>query len=62
MGLQLAGDAQYFGRIVRKPFIGDNVREIEPFDIVRVNRLMTVASFIGFAFCITGIYIIQAVF
>ena len=56
LGLQLAGDAQYFGRIVRKPFIGDKVREIEAYDIVRVNRLMTVASFLGFALCMLGIY------
>ena len=57
LGLQLAGDAQYFGRIVRKPFIGDKIREIEAYDIVRVNRLMTVASFIGFILCILVIYI-----
>ena len=56
LGLQLAGNAQYFGRIVRKPFIGDKVREIEAYDIVRVNRLMTVASFLGFALCMLGIY------
>lgn len=56
LGLQLAGDAQYFGRIVKKPFIGDKVREIEAFDIVRVNRLMTVASLLGFVLCICGIY------
>ena len=56
MGLQLAGDAQYFGKLVRKPFIGDKVREIEAYDIVRVNRLMTVASFLGFALCMLGIY------
>ena len=57
LGLQLAGDAQYFGRVVRKPFIGDKTREIEAFDIVRVNRLMTAASFIGFALCMLGIYL-----
>ena len=51
LGLQLAGDAQYFGKLVRKPFIGDKVREIEAYDIVRVNRLMTAASFLGFALC-----------
>lgn len=59
LGLQLAGDAQYFGRIVRKPFIGDKIREIEAYDIVRVNRLMTAASFIGFALCIFAMYIVQ---
>ena len=57
LGLQLAGDAQYFGKIVRKPFIGDKTREIEAFDIVRVNRLMTAASFIGFVLCMLGIYL-----
>ena len=56
LGLQLAGDAQYFGKLVRKPFIGDKVREIEAYDIVRVNRLMTAASFLGFALCMLGIY------
>ena len=56
LGLQLAGDAQYFGKVVRKPFIGDKVREIEAYDIVRVNRLMTAASFLGFALCLSGIY------
>ena len=61
LGLQLAGDAQYFGRVVRKPFIGDKTREIEAFDIVRVNRLMTTASFIGFALCMIAMYIVQTV-
>ena len=56
LGLQLAGDAQYFGKVVRKPFIGDKVREIEAYDIVRVNRLMTAASFLGFSLCMLGIY------
>ena len=57
LGLQLAGDAQYFGKIVKKPFIGDKIREIEAFDIVRVNRLMSVAAFIGFVLCMAGMYI-----
>jgi adenosylcobinamide-phosphate synthase len=56
LGLQLAGDAQYFGRIVKKPYIGDKTREIEAFDIVRVNRLMTAASFIGFLLCLLAIF------
>ena len=57
LGLQLAGDAQYFGRIVSKPFIGDKIRDIEAYDIVRVSRLMTVASFMGFTLCTLAIYI-----
>ena len=51
LGIQLAGDARYFGRIVRKPFIGDRTRAVEAEDIVRMNRLMSAASFAGFAVC-----------
>lgn len=52
LGIQLAGDARYFGRIVRKPFIGDKTRDAEAEDIVRMNRLMSVSSFAGFALCV----------
>lgn len=40
LGLRLAGDASYFGKIVKKPFIGDRIRPTEPEDIPRANRLM----------------------
>lgn len=42
--VQLAGDAWYFGKLYKKPFIGENTREIEIQDIARVNRLMVTAS------------------
>lgn len=58
LGIQLAGDAQYFGRIVHKPYIGDPVREIETEDIVRVNRLMTAASVFGVLMCIAIMLIV----
>ena len=38
--VQLAGDAWYFGKLVPKPYIGDEIHPIEPQDIRRVNRLM----------------------
>lgn len=44
LGLRLAGDAYYFGELHKKPFIGDQIREIEPQDITRVNRLMYLTS------------------
>ena len=40
LGLRLAGDAIYHGVLHKKPYIGDALREVEPFDIVRANRLM----------------------
>ena len=47
LGVQLAGDASYFGKIVKKPFIGDALRPVEAEDIVRANRLMYVASLLA---------------
>ena len=40
LNIQLAGDAYYFGKLVRKQTIGDNNRIIEVRDIVLTNRLM----------------------
>ncbi|MCD7884267.1 MAG: adenosylcobinamide-phosphate synthase CbiB [Lachnospiraceae bacterium] len=42
--VRLAGDAYYFGKLYKKPFIGDDDRPIEKEDIARVNRLMVTAS------------------
>lgn len=38
--VQLAGNAYYFGKLVEKPVIGDPLRQIEPEDILRANRLL----------------------
>ncbi|SHJ58877.1 adenosylcobinamide-phosphate synthase CbiB [Hespellia stercorisuis] len=46
LGIQLAGDASYFGKIVKKPYIGEKLRPVEADDIKRVNRLMYIASFL----------------
>ncbi len=40
LGIRLAGDASYFGKIVKKPFIGDPLRTIERDDIRRAGVLM----------------------
>ena len=47
LGVQLAGNAYYFGKLYEKPTLGDNCRPIEPEDIVRTNRLMYTASVIA---------------
>lgn len=44
LGIQLGGTHMYFGKPVVKPTIGDALREPEPEDIDRTNRLMFVAS------------------
>lgn len=44
LGVALAGDAVYFGKVVKKPFIGDGNRPVEPEDIVRANRLLYVSA------------------
>ena len=40
LGIQLAGNAYYFGKLVEKPYIGDPTRPIEMEDIRRANNLM----------------------
>ena len=40
LGVQLAGNARYFGRVVEKPTLGENLRPVVPADILRANRLM----------------------
>lgn len=44
LGVQLAGDAYYFGRLYKKQTIGDKKREIETEDIRRINRLLYVTA------------------
>jgi len=52
LGVRLAGDSYYFGKLVHKPTLGDPVRPIEPADIVRANRLLYLTSALGFALAI----------
>lgn len=42
--VQLAGDAYYFGKLVKKKTIGDPDRRVEPEDIRRADRLMLITS------------------
>ena len=51
MGIKLAGDASYFGKIVKKPFIGDETRPIESLDIKRACRLMYLTAFVCMIIC-----------
>ena len=52
LGIQLAGDASYFGETVRKPTIGDAMRKVEYEDIKRANRLMYLTAWLGEIVCL----------
>ena len=47
LGVQLAGDAWYFGVLHKKETIGDPARPVEYRDIKRANRLMYLTAFLG---------------
>lgn len=51
LGIRLAGDAWYFGRKVEKPYIGDDLRPIEPEDICRANRMLYGTSILMWVLC-----------
>ena len=42
----LSGDNYYFGRLVKKPQIGDDIRELETEDIKRSNLLLYITAFL----------------
>ena len=45
--VQLAGDAWYFGKLHKKPTIGDPVREMELLDIRRSHKLLYGTAMLG---------------
>lgn len=57
LGVQLAGDASYFGKVVKKPYIGDAHRAVEREDIVRVNQLMYVTAVISEVLCLVIMFV-----
>ena len=52
LGIRLAGDASYFGKVVKKPYIGDAVRKVEFEDIKRINHLMYLTAWLCELLCI----------
>lgn len=52
LGIRLAGDAVYFGKTVRKPYIGEALRRVEYEDIKRVNRLLYMTAWLGESICL----------
>ena len=58
LGVRLAGDAYYFGKLVKKPYIGDDNRSIERDDIKRTCRLMNITAFICIMICTFSMFVI----
>ena len=58
LDVMLAGDAWYFGKLVKKPTIGDDIRKIQHNDIIKANKMMILTSVL---FLIFGILIRLAV-
>lgn len=58
LGVRLAGDASYFGKVVKKPWIGDDLRPVEREDIKRVNVLLYWTAFLCQAVCCLGILLV----
>ncbi len=49
--IRLAGDAWYFGKLVKKKYIGDDLRPVEIEDIPRANKLIYRTSWILMGLC-----------
>ena len=62
LGVRLAGDASYFGKIVHKPWIGDAGRSVEDEDIRRVCRLLYLTAFLGEALCLGVLLLLFRIF
>ena len=58
LGIRLAGNASYFGKIVEKPYIGDATRAVETEDIRRANRLLYATAFLCEISCLLGMIFI----
>lgn len=52
LGIRLAGDASYFGKLVKKPYIGEELRKIEAKDIQRVNQMLYLTAGLCEAICV----------
>jgi adenosylcobinamide-phosphate synthase len=49
LGVRLGGASFYSGQLNEKPFIGDNIRELELSDITQSQKIMFTASLLGLA-------------
>ncbi len=47
--VRFLGPTYYFGKLFDKPYIGDDIRPVEAYDIKRANRIFTVSALLGLA-------------
>ncbi len=57
LGMQLGGDAVYFGKTVSKPLIGESLVPPQRYDILRVCRLALAASLLCLLLC-AGLFVL----
>ncbi|WRS26322.1 adenosylcobinamide-phosphate synthase CbiB [Oscillospiraceae bacterium MB08-C2-2] len=58
LGVQLGGNARYFGQMVEKETLGDPLRPLEEEDIPRTCRLLYATSFLCLLLCLGGLVLI----
>lgn len=58
LGIRLAGDASYFGKVVKKPYIGDELRKVEKEDIKRINCLMYLTAGLCESICLMAMVLL----
>lgn len=61
LGIRLAGDACYFGKTVKKPYIGDELRAVEYEDIVRVNKLLYASAVLCQCICLSAMLFLYSI-
>ena len=52
LGIRLAGDAVYFGKVHQKPYLGDERRPVDIEDIKKANRLLYTTAFLCMVGCV----------
>lgn len=57
LGIRLAGNASYFGKIVEKPYIGEKIRPVEAEDIKRANKLLYATAFLCEILCLLVLWL-----
>jgi adenosylcobinamide-phosphate synthase len=59
LGLQLGGDARYFGKLCKKKTIGDDLRSPEDTDIRNACKIMLTASFLAWLMSLLVLFLLR---